>query len=361
MKGFYHMNKTRVLMCCSELSVKGGMVSVVKNYLAYDNWEDYEIVYVPTHTEKCKIVVALYFAVAYVRILFLAAFGHIAIAHLHTSERGSVYRKSILVRTLHRFGIKTILHHHGAEFDSFYSNLSDKKKKYVSGTLSLADINIVLSKRLVSMIKEKAPGARVEVLYNAVNTYPRNPYNTQSTCALFLGRLGERKGTYDLLTAIKLLDGELPAKVRFFLCGDGDIDGVRRRIEELHIEHRIAYVGWIDGEEKRKVMNQSAVNILPSYHEGLPMTILETMAYGIPNISTSIASVPEVIRDGENGFLLEPGDVQGLADSIRKLFADDSLRMKMSENAYGFVTEQFALSQHVGKLVGLYRELAKGL
>ena len=56
-------------------------------------------------------------------------------------------------------------------------------------------------------------------------------------------------------------------------------------------------------------MEHAMVNILPSYNEGLPMTILETMAYGIPNISTSIASIPEVLHNNDNGFLVKPGDI----------------------------------------------------
>ena len=109
--------KINVLMCCSELSVKGGMVSVVKNYLNYNNWGEYNIIYVPTHTEKNKLVVFLYFIISYIKILKMAMFGNIEIAHLHTAERGSFYRKAILVRTLKRFGIKTIMHHHAAEFE----------------------------------------------------------------------------------------------------------------------------------------------------------------------------------------------------------------------------------------------------
>ena len=95
-----HKNKEKVLMCCSELSVKGGMVSVVKNYLNYPDWDNYEIVYIPTHTEKNKIIVAAYFAIAYIKILCTVLTKNIKIAHLHTAERGSFFRKAILVRTL---------------------------------------------------------------------------------------------------------------------------------------------------------------------------------------------------------------------------------------------------------------------
>lgn len=199
-----HKNKEKVLMCCSELSVKGGMVSVVKNYLNYPDWDNYEIVYIPTHTEKNKIIVAAYFAIAYIKILCTVLTKNIKIAHLHTAERGSFFRKAILVRTLKKLGVKTIMHHHAAEFEEFYAQLSDSKKEYVKETLEMTDLNIVLSRRLISMITSKAPNAKVEVLYNAVPTYKNNPRNKEAKNVLFLGRLGKRKGTYDLYMLSKI-------------------------------------------------------------------------------------------------------------------------------------------------------------
>lgn len=345
-----------VLMCGSVLSVKGGMVSVVKNYLGYKKWGDVNIHYIPTHIEKNKYLLIPYFGIEYLRIFFGAIMGKYQIAHLHTAERGSFYRKAFLVKTLRRFGVKTILHHHAAEFELFYASLCEEKKQYVNSILELADVNIVLSKRLVPMIKNKAPKANVEVLYNAVNTYPSNPYNNQAKNILFLGRLGERKGTYDLLEAIKKLDSQIDTEYRFYLCGDGDLDGVKKRIAELNISHRIAHIGWTDGEMKKEFLANTLVNVLPSYNEGLPMTILETMAYGIPNISTSIASIPEVLHDGENGFLINPGDVNLLASRIKQMIVDAELREAFSEKSYQLIIEQFSLDHNIEKLKCIYNK-----
>lgn len=344
-------------MCCSELSVKGGMVSVVKNYLGYENWEEFEIVYVPTHTEKNKIIVALYFFIAFFKVLFLGLFGNISIAHLHTAERGSFYRKAILVRVLHLLGIKTIMHHHAAEFELFYKKLNERQKKFVCKTLKLTDLNLVLSKRLVSMIKDKSPSAKVSVLYNAVPTFDKNPYDLACKNCLFLGRLGKRKGTYDLLEAIKLADTKLQKDVAFYLCGDGEIEQVRDKVKELGIGHRIAHIGWVDGDQKRRILEKTAINILPSYNEGLPMSILEAMSFGIPNISTNIASIPEVIFPSENGYLLTPGDVKSLADYIVNLMSDNELRSNMSINAYNFINDSFCLDKHISMLKSLYRQV----
>lgn len=346
-----------VLMCASSLKVKGGMVSVVRNYLGYRDWGNVRITFIPTHIETNKYLLMAYFSIAYIRILCLALSGKIDIAHLHVAERGSFYRKAFILQTLKRFGVKVILHHHGAEFDLFYNGLSDKRKEYVNKILRMADLNIVLSQRLVQMINGKSPEAKVEVLYNAVNVPQTNPYDLQSHNVLFLGRLGHRKGTYDLLEVIRRIDKDLSSDVKFYLCGDGEVEEVKKKVEALGIGHRIAHIGWIDGQQKDNFMKQSMMNVLPSYNEGLPMTILETMAHGIPNISTSIASIPEVLHDGENGFLIAPGDVDTLYDRIFRLSTDTKLRMELSRRSYELIKKSFSLDVNIWKLKGIYARI----
>lgn len=344
------MDKINILMCCSDLSVKGGMVSVVKNYLGYDNWDMFSIKYIPTHVEKNKIIVVLYFAIEYLRLLFLMCTGKYQILYLHTAERGSFYRKTLLARTAKKFKIKTIMHHHAAEFELFYESQSEGKKKFIDGTLELVDLNIVLSNRLVSMITSKAPNANVKVLYNAVGTFNHNPYNKAATNVIFLGRLGKRKGAYDLLRAIKNIDKKINVNVRFYLCGDGDIENINKMVKDMEINHRIAHVGWIAGTQKTEFFKNSMINILPSYNEGLPMSILETMAYGIPNISTNIASIPEVIVSGINGILIEPGEIKAIEDALLMLIDSEELRFKFSTNSWKLINNEFGLEAHINKL-----------
>lgn len=350
-------NMKRILMCASSLNVRGGMVSVVRNYLNYPDWDDVKITYVPTHIETNKCLLIMYFFLSYIRIIWLALWKKVDIAHLHVAERGSFYRKALILQTLKWLGIKVILHHHGAEFDLFYNGLSENRKQYVCKILRLADLNIVLSKRLVSMIKQKSPDARVEVLYNAVNVPKINPYNIHARHILFLGRLGKRKGTYDLLEAIKLIDNKLPKDVKFYLCGDGDVEEVKKQVEKMNIQQRIIHIGWIDGQQKELFMSRCMINVLPSYNEGLPMTILETMAHGIPNISSAIASIPEVLNNGINGFLIEPGDIKSLCDYLLLLINDSKMREKFSDESYQLMKKSFSLSANIQRLTNIYREL----
>ena len=348
--------RKRILMCGPAMSVKGGMTSVIQNYRRAP-WGEFEIVYLPTYVEKKKWQVSLYFFAAYWKALALYFSKRCCAVYLHTAEKGSFFRKAILALTFHAFGAKIVFHHHAAEFEPFYERLPDAGKQFVRRALEMADQNFVLSGSFARWLREKAPGARVTVLYNAVPVFPENPYCADATRILFLGRLGERKGTYDLLQAIERLDAALPQEISFLLCGDGETARVNEWIERAGLRRRVAHVGWIGREEKEKLLPQVMLHVLPSYHEGLPMSILETMARGIPNISTRIAAIPEVIRDGENGFLIEPGDVSALAGRIQTLCADRALRKKMSEAAWREISENFSLARHMETLLENLRML----
>lgn len=350
----------QVLVCCSDLSYKGGMVSVVKGYLDYRGWdEDVALRFVPTHCDAGKAGLVACFAKALVRIVGMARRGEIDVAHLHVSERGSFVRKGLLLKILKRYGVPVVLHHHGAEFELWYSGLPGWARRWVDGVLSAADLNIVLSRRLIPMIAGKAASARVEALYNAVAVGPDNPYGAGARGVLLLGRLGERKGVYDLLEAMAMIDGSLPRDVKFYLCGDGEVDEVRERVERLGLGHRVAHVGWISGEEKERILVGTMINVLPSYNEGLPMTILETMARGIPNVSTPIASIPEVITDGVTGLLVAPGDVAALAAAIERLASDAGLRSAISEASHELIVSRFSLPGAIARLTEIYRALIK--
>jgi len=347
----------RVLMCGSTLDTKGGMVSVIKNYLEYADWGEYRITYIPTHFDTNKYVLICYFCMRYMQIVFSALFRRYRIAHLHVSFRGSFWRKAILAKTLRAMGIKVILHHHGSRFEEFYAACSDRRKAYINKILESVDLNIVLGGHFVKAVKEKAPEARVAVLYNAVRTYAENPYNCKARYVLHLGRLGERKGTFDLLRAVKKLDGSIDRDIRFLLCGDGAVEEVEQRVREYGIEYRIGHIGWIDEKQRRHLLARTMIHVLPSYNEGLPMSVLETMAYGIPNIATPVAAIPEIIRDGGNGFLIQPGDTDDLSRKLYSLIANSDLRRRFSSSAYESVTSRFALDNNMNTLKRFYADI----
>lgn len=350
--------RIRVLMCCSDLrSVKGGMVTLVRDYLEYRGWSFTRLLFVATHCEGGKIKKGFFFLGAYLKILFLLLGKQADLIHFHMAERGSFYRGALILKLGRCLKVPVIFHHHGAEFEDFYRSLSAPQRRFAAHVLEQADCNLVLSERLKKQLLKKAPKARVEVLYNAVPIPTVRNQEAERDRILMLGRQGARKGSYDLLKAIAQIGDRLPENIRLWMCGDGETEEIKREADRLGIGGRLAFVGWVDGQQKEECLKKAMMHVLPSYREALPMSILETMSRGIPNISTDIASIPEVIKDGETGLLIRPGEVERLAESILRLATDRTLREQIGEKGRERIRESFSLEACVNRLEKQYRGL----
>ena len=354
---FLRGEQRRVLMVGSDLSVKGGIVSVLRNYLSYEGWKKTDISFLPTHVEGSARKKVCFFLRALGRLRSLLRGGRFDVVHIHVSERGSFTRKAIVLRMAKKRGCRVILHHHGAEFLEFYQGSGDGKKQWIGRILGEADLNLVLSRRLIPIYEEISPRAKVRCLYNTVSVSGENQYRPEARDITMLGRLEERKGTFDLLEVIRKIDGVLDADIKFNLCGDGDLDRVRERIAQLQISHRIGHLGWAGGEKKTEILRRTMIHVLFSYNEGLPMSILETMGCGIVNVATRVAAIPEVITDGENGFLVEPGDREQLARVLLRVSSDEVLRRDVSERAFACIAGAFSLESGAEKLEQLYESV----
>lgn len=346
-----------VLMCGSSLDYQGGMTTVVKNYLSWSDWGEFGIDFVPTHVSGGKIKVAMHFALTLPKIEARLHSGEVDLVHLHTAERGSFWRKALIAERAQKHGIPVVLHHHAAEFEQFYASLDQKGKDRARRVVESADLNIALSESVKQTLLGHFPGARFEVLYNAVPSYADNAYDPFNKNVVFMGRIGQRKGAYDLIQAFASIVDAIDSEVRLVLCGDGEVEKARNLIAELGLMDRAECRGWVGADERASVLRSAMVNVLPSYNEGLPMSILEAMSFGVPTISTAIASIPEVITEGETGALVQPGDVAALAAKLRSLLADASLRSRISANSFALVDERFSLGPHIERLKEMYRTL----
>lgn len=348
----------RVLMVGSDLSVKGGIVSVIRGYLSWGRWTDTDLSFVPTHMDGSPWKKLGFFLKAVRKLRRLLRSGCFDVVHIHVSERGSFTRKAVVLRMAKKRGCRVILHHHGAEFLEFYRGSGARKQRWIRKILGEADVNLVLSRLLVPIYRELSPGARIECLYNRVSPPRENQYRPQARDITMLGRLEERKGTFDLLEVIRKIDDTLAPDIKFNLCGDGDLDRVRSRIRELQIGHRIGHLGWVDGDTKNEILHRTMVHVLFSYNEGLPMSILETMGCGIVNVATRVAAIPEVITDAETGFLVDPGDQDALGQVLLRVSTDEALRAQVSDRAFARIAGEFSLECGVSALEQLYDSLS---
>lgn len=348
--------KINVLLIAPSVKNKGGISSVISGYLnCNQNGISYK--FIPSHREGAALVKIVYFATCYVRCVLAFMFKKIDVVHMHVSERASITRAIILYKLCRFWRKPVILHHHGAEFMGYFDSCSEMRKKKIETLLSGANKNVVLSNRVKNLYEKKFSLKNVEYVYNGVEVTNENLYmGSKKDIVLFLGRIGQRKGTFDLLEAINLL--KVDKEVDFYFCGDGELEKLENEVSSTK-KSNIKILKWISGNQKEEILSRTIVNVLPSYHEGLPMTILETMARGIPNISTNVDSIPEAINY-ENGILIAPGDVVALKEAIEKMISDDEFRMRCSVNAYETVLEEFSIQKTLKKLKDVYEEVAYG-
>lgn len=153
---------------------------------------------------------------------------------------------------------------------------------------------------------------------------------------LYVGRLNRIKGTEYLLHAVdRIVRGQVsvPEKIRLLLVGKNqeEEDYYQSLARHLNIEKFVEFVGETPRSLIPVYMKAADLFVLPSLSEGFPNVILEAMASGLPIITTNVSGLPDIIRDGENGFIVQPGDADQLADRIRELICDDGLSAEFAE------------------------------
>lgn len=137
--------------------------------------------------------------------------------------------------------------------------------------------------------------------------------------------------------------------------GDGEIEKNKALAKELGIVDRCEFHGWVVGDDREDLFERAAVYCLPSKNEGLPMSVLEAMARGIPTVATAVGGVPQVIEDGVNGFLIDVDDVGALSNRLATLLAGSGLRKKIGAASRDSVTRSFAVDNSIKQLLVLYR------
>ncbi len=151
---------------------------------------------------------------------------------------------------------------------------------------------------------------------------------------LFVGRLDPIKGVAYLIEAMNTIVKRNP-QVRLLLVGDGkERRSLETLVEELRLVEYVSFVGKVPNEKVPEYMAATDVLVLPSLSEGFPVVLLEAMACGLPIVATNVGGIPEIVRDGENGFLVEPESSKEIAEKVLKLLENDELRRRISQNNF---------------------------
>ena len=276
----------------------------------------------------------------------------IEIVHVHGSSGSSFWRKRLFINIAKLFNKKIVLHMHSGRFVDF----SKDHKKSVSNTLKKCDAVIALSEYWKDFFEKEFDYHKVTVVKNVIAKPIFCKQEHKQFTLLFLGLIGSNKGIYDLLDVIDTHQEEFRGDFILKVGGNGEVEKLQELIAKKGISDIVNYEGWVSGDKKADLLNGADVYVLPSYKEGLPISILEAMSYSLPVISTRVGGIPEIIINGKNGFLINPGDKEALYESIIKLKNSEELRIKMGELSKPIVQEH--LPQYVeNQLKELYDSL----
>ncbi len=171
---------------------------------------------------------------------------------------------------------------------------------------------------------------------------------------LCIGRLTPAKGQHLLIDAIDRLVQQ-GWRVRLRLVGGGaDEASLKRRAAEIENPHAILFEGAVNQNGIRALYAKADLFCIASFAEGIPVVLMEAMAMGVPCVTTRIAGISELVRDGVDGLLVSPSDLDGLVEALAKLMSDDILRERIAESGRARVLEQYDLRKNVETLASIF-------
>ena len=339
---------------------RGGISTVVRSYIESDLAGLVDLKLIETHADGAKGMKILTAIKA-----FLGGIGNLILRppdaiHVHVGDFPSIYRKMVITAPFLIMRTPSILHFHGAEFIEEYKRKSKVGRAIVKMYMNRFDKVICLSNSWESSLVREFGLTKTIVLPNAVkmpSVRAADRDTTEALNVLFLGLIGDRKGVFDLLDAVEIaVSGD--ADIHVAVGGNGEVARLLSRVSHsILLKHRVRYLGWISGVEREQAFASAHAFALPSRAEGMPMSIIEAMSYGLPIISCPVGGIPELVSDGQSGILVPPGNPEHLAAVLQRLAKDERGRREMASEAYARVKHRFDLRIHLEQLAGIYKEL----
>lgn len=334
----------------------GGIASVIATYAEHGLFARWSILMLDSHVVGTKWEKGMAFLRALVHFIVLLFMRRIGLLHLHTSAGPSFWRKSCFAYLAFLFGRPVILHVHSGQFVSFYEDQCGPwRQRLVRLMLERSARVIALSPTWQARYEEIAPGAHLVCIPNPVVAIHGGARPLRKRVVLFLGKLSREKGIFDLIVAWRRVRESLP-DARLVLAGDGDLVAARNQAELMGISDSVVFPGWVSGAGKAALLEEACVCVLPSYFEGLPMSLLEALGAGMPCVACAVGGIPDMLSDGVEGRLVEPGDIPGLAAALVDVMSDEQRYARMSAAAWTRFNAGYSAEVVVPKLEKLYAE-----
>lgn len=289
-----------------------------------------------------------------------------AVLHVNVSlNYKAFWRDALYVMVGKLLGRRIVYQIHGGSVDQFCGR---PFMRTICGMLfRLPDSVVVISAVQLERFERLFRARRITLIPNAVDLTefdgelpPKSPVRaSHGFHVLYLARLVREKGVFELLDAMAALRQD-PASTgtTLTIAGSGPAyHDVVQRVTALGLGGQVQVVGPVQGENKVKLLRAADAFVLPSYHEGLPYSVLESLACGIPVIATRVGGIPDLVEDGVHGLLIEPQSAEAIAEAVTRLACDRALLEQMSRACRLRARERYGLDRLSREFDALYRTL----
>jgi glycosyltransferase involved in cell wall biosynthesis len=291
-----------------------------------------------------------------------------SLVHLNPSlQPGALVRDGISLLIAKAFGKKVVVFVRGWDLD-FELQLRRRYLRLFRSVYFRADAFIVLASafrdHLVSMGLNSPVYSGTTVVDDAVFSAARKQADNKKFGSqrpdcniLFLARVERSKGIYEVLKAYSLLKARHPATT-LTVAGDGSELGKAKEFVQNHGLRNVKFLGFVSGCAKDAAFGESDVYVFPSSHgEGMPNSVLEAMAYGLPVVTRPVGGVPDFFVDGRMGYMTDSVAPERLAEALGSLVADRELRLEMGKHNRRYAWERFRASIVAERLQAIYQEV----
>ncbi|MGN6586382.1 MAG: glycosyltransferase family 4 protein [Solirubrobacterales bacterium] len=314
--------------------VPGGMRTSMQALYASPLGRDFELDVVTTHRGSGAARRLLIYARALLAIAAWSLRGRGRIVHVHSTVRGSMYRKAgcVLLAKLLRRRVVFHLHSGPGDIETFRSRVGGLGLAYLRTAYRAADVVLAVSDASARQLTLAFGAEGIAVVPNAVPDVPGEPRSESREgppLAVYLGGFANPVKGGEVL--LKTLQDPAVGSLRFVLAGPGDPPWGEG--EPPGAAASVGWHGWLEGGEKDALLREADVFVLASTSEGLPMVLLEAMSQGLAIVATAVGGVPDVVTDRVEALVVEPGDPDALATALGEIGADPELRRRLGEAA----------------------------
>lgn len=341
----------KVLFVGPDMKARGGIASVLESYSTVLP----KFHYMPTNSRKGTLCGVLNLICTMLRIPFFRLFKSDKIIHIHGAAGKSYVRKSWIIHWTKFWGYKVVFHSHSGHIKDY---IESRGEVNVRKTLDKCDYIVALSQMWKQYFEKDLGYKNVKVVNNIVYPEANVIPNTRKQVLklLFLGLVCDNKGIFDLIDVIIEHKKEFEGRLELCVGGVGDDDRLRNLISDNELKNIVKPLGWISGESKNNMLADCDIFILPSYVEGVPISILEAMANSKAVIASNVGGIPEIVKDGVNGMLHAPGDKDAIYRAI-KYCLDNPSQIKIYGKLGAEIVKDYYPSAVVSQLQELYAQL----